>query len=266
MNSAHLLTKPRKTVQLMSVTIDSSQKADLLKHAENYLKTKQTFFVVTPNPEIILAAQSDMELKNALNSADISIPDGVGVLFAAKFLGLDIKRRIQGRVFMEDLFGIADRRNLSVYLLGSTDAVIGATLSRLRREYPHLQSAGNAGPKLGHDAKPVNKEERDKETEVIQEINLLHPDLLFVGFGAPKQEKWFYAHRDKLKIGGAMVVGGSFDVYSGLKKAPPAFFQNWGIEWIWRLFWEPTRFFRILKATVVFPLMIIIEKIHNIFI
>lgn len=244
----------------MGVVIDSTSKTELLKRIGFYLDSNKKFFIVTPNPEILLAARKDASLKEALNSADISIPDGTGILFAAKILKLRIKHRIQGRIFMSELLKIVEERHGRVYLLGSSNAVIHKTIDTLRQRYPSVLFNGSGGPKLGHDANPVDKAEFAIEKETISQININSPDILFIGFGAPKQEKWFYKNRKNLQVGGAMVIGGAFDVLSGYKKSPPDIFVQFGLEWLWRLIQEPNRIIRILRATVLFTLSIFREK------
>jgi N-acetylglucosaminyldiphosphoundecaprenol N-acetyl-beta-D-mannosaminyltransferase len=253
----------RKTGSILNVNVDSSQRDSLLDSVIYFLKNKKQFFIVTPNPEIIVEAHRDQILRDALNSADISLPDGTGILFAAKVLELDIKRRIPGRLFMIDLFELSNKKKLKVYLLGGTEAVITSSLLHLKQEYPHMRAIGSVGPKLGHGGKPTADSEKQREKTLIQNINQFKPDILFIGLGAPKQEKWFVRNRSLLSVGGAMVVGGSLDVFSGYKKTPPLLFSRIGLEWLWRLLIEPSRLLRIVNAVVLFPVLIILDKIRN---
>lgn len=253
-------TNGRVVDTILSINIDSSPKPQLLNRIEGYFKNKKKFLVVTPNPEIILYSQSDILLQTTLNSAEISIPDGTGLLFAAKILGKQLKHRIQGRIFMLDICALLNKKPSKVYLLGSTDAVIQDSITILQSRYPNLSVQGNAGFKLGHDGKTVAVSEKKKELQIIDEINNQKPDMLFLAFGAPKQEKWFALHKDELSVIGAMVVGGSLDVLSGHKKVPPVVFQKSGVEWIWRLVQEPQRIGRIVNAVILFPLLVFKEK------
>ncbi len=250
----------RKVDVILGVTVDSTPKEELLKQVLLFIKTKRKFFIVTPNPEIILLSQKDSHLRNALNSADISLPDGVGLIFAAKVLNLQIKSRIPGRKFMVKLFKLAHTHKLKVYLLGGDPAVISSTLAQINSEYPSIIAAGSVGPKLGQDGNPVDNTATQVEKALITTINAFKPDILIIGFGAPKQEKWFSLNREKLSVGGAMVVGGSLDVYSRQKKASPEILNRLGFEWLWRLLTEPKRLSRIINAVFVFPLLIFSEK------
>jgi N-acetylglucosaminyldiphosphoundecaprenol N-acetyl-beta-D-mannosaminyltransferase len=253
----------RSGAEILDVFVDSTPAELLLKQIKNKLSRHQQFFIVTPNPEILVAAQRNEKLKIALKSADISIPDGAGLLFAAKLLGLPLRKRVPGRVFMELLIEEATKNKWKLYFVGSTDAVISRTLTVIKEMYPSAVCNGSSGPRLDIDALPINKREEKINEETIQKINAFAPDLLFIAFGCPKQEEWFSLHRKKLKVGGAMVVGGSLDVFSGYKKIPPHLFHSLGLEWLWRLIQEPNRFGRIMNAVIVFPLLVILKKVGN---
>ncbi len=252
--------KDRKIDVILGIPVDSTPEDVLLKRLLSFIKIKKQFFIVTPNPEIILLAQNDSDLKKALNFADISIPDGTGLIFAASVLNLNLKSRIPGRKFMEHLFELANTHKLKIYLLGGSHAVITGSLARMKKKYPSLVAKGMEGPKLGQDGKPVDGEALEIERKVTSAINSFKPDILFIGFGAPKQEKWFSLNRMHLAVGGAMVVGGSLDVYSGQKSQSPELLNRLGLEWLWRVATEPKRLFRIMNAVLVFPTLIFKEK------
>lgn len=257
------IVKSPKVDQILGINFTSSQKPELLKLVEDRLDRKTSFFIVTPNPEIVVAAQSDTFLRRILNSAEISLVDGAGIVFAAKFLKNTKFERIAGRVFFEDLIALSNKNGSKVFLLGGSNAVIEKSIATLKSKYSDLSVDGMAGAELGQDGKPKNQKEELKDIDVIARINHFKPDILFVGFGAPKQEKWVFQNREKLKVTGVMVVGGVLDVISGYKSAPPYLFQKIGIEWLWRLLQEPSRLGRIVTAVVIFPLLVLREKIRS---
>lgn len=263
MNMLKNKTTDRKVDVILGVAVDSTPKEELLKRVLSFIKIKKQFFIVTPNPEIILLSQKDTTLRNALNSADISLPDGVGLVFAARMLNLKIKSRIPGRKFMVNLFKLAHTHKLKVYLLGGDRAVISGSLTRIKNEYPSIIAAGAVGPKLGLDANPADNTAIQVQKALITTINAFKPDILIIGFGAPKQEKWFSNNREKLSVAGAMVVGGSLDVYSRQKKASPEILNRLGLEWMWRLLTEPKRLSRIINAVFIFPISIFREQISS---
>jgi N-acetylglucosaminyldiphosphoundecaprenol N-acetyl-beta-D-mannosaminyltransferase len=124
-----------------------------------------------------------------------------------------------------------------------------------------IESAG--GPFLDKEARPISKDDALIEKEVVKAINKFRPHLLFVAFGAPKQEKWAYKWLDKLEVGGVMVVGGAFDFIAGRAKLPPEWMEKAGLEWLWRLLHQPRRLGRIFVATIVFPVRVFWTKLMS---
>ncbi|MBI3443608.1 WecB/TagA/CpsF family glycosyltransferase [Candidatus Woesebacteria bacterium] len=242
----------QKYAEILGVKITSTSTSSVLKAISKKLSAKKKFFIVTPNPEIIMLAQKDSELLKILNSADFSLPDGIGLKLAEKNLKI-----IKGRDLMLDLIA----RNSKVFLLGASYDVNKKAIETLSKRFPAVKFRGVSGPLLNNSGKPINKKERQIEAETEKKINQFKPNMLFVGFGAPKQEKWVYKWLPKLDVGGAMVVGGAFDYISGEAKLPPRWIANLGFEWLWRLITQPKRFKRILTATFLFPLKIIQSKI-----
>ncbi|SRR5260221_13342212 len=245
----------RDFVTILGIRINSTSKGELLKLIENKLAKKIQFVIVTPNPEIILQAQSDPKLTHSLNSADFSIPDGVGLKFADKNLQV-----IKGRELMVDLFNLANDKKLKVYLLGGRDFVNKKSQELLTSQYPNILVSGNSGPKLEKNADPVSEVHINLQFEIVKEINTFKPDLLFVAFGAPKQEIWINKHLKDLKVTGAMAIGGALDYYSGFVRPVPNLLANLRLEWLWRLIQEPKRIKRIFNALIVFPILIVLSK------
>src|SRR6266404_923578 len=197
-------------VTILGIKISSTSEDELLSSIQEKLSKKTQFVIVTPNPEIILEAVNDPELVKSLNSADFSIPDGVGLKLAAPKLQI-----IKGRKFMLKLFSLANELNLKVYLLGSTNEVTKKSLKKISIDFPGINAKGNSGPALDKSANPVSEIDSNLQFEIVKEINAFKPDLLFVAFGAPKQEKWIAKHLKELKVIGVMAIGGSLDYFSG---------------------------------------------------
>lgn len=255
--STKTTNKSLKYVTILGVKVSSTPKGELLTLIQKKLSEKMQFYIVTPNPEIILQAQSDPNLFTSLNSADFSIPDGVGLRLADKDLEI-----IKGRDFIVDLFKIANEKKLKVYLLGSTLNTNRKAQARLKSEYPNILVSGNSGPKLNKDANPVSEVDTSIQFEIFDEINKFKPDFLFVAFGAPKQEKWIFKNF-KIQMPNvkcAMAVGGSLDYFTGFVKSVPEWIESIGLEWLWRLIQEPKRIRRIFNALIVFPSKLVIDK------
>lgn len=224
----------------------------MLDEIQEKLTKKSQFYIVTPNPEIIIEARHNPELTHSLNSAHFSIPDGVGLKFANRSLKI-----IKGREFASDLLDIANKEKLKVYLLGSNDFANKKAQKILQSKYPNIKFSGSAGPRLDKNALPVSEVDTNIQFEILKEINSFKPDLLFIAFGAPKQEIWIENWLPKLKVTGAMTVGGSLDYYAGFTRPVPNLVENLKLEWLWRLIQEPKRAGRIFNALVVFPLKVL---------
>lgn len=254
----------RKIVPLLGIGIDSTHKRRLLKTLFEYASQAQKpkinrrpIFIVTPNPEIVLKAQEDRQLAEIINKADFALPDGHGLGWVVRYLYGARLEVIPGRVLFRDLITEAQKRGWKVFLLGGEKGVAREAAAVLVTHYPQLTTRYHHGPRLDEQGKPVDGAQRRVEGEVIEHINQQRPHFLFVGFGAPKQEKWLARNLPRLKVGVAMTVGGTLDYWAGKVPLPPQLIEKLGLEWLWRLLWQPWRFTRIFRATVIFPLKVI---------
>ncbi|MEK7497836.1 MAG: WecB/TagA/CpsF family glycosyltransferase [Patescibacteria group bacterium] len=222
----------RKRVKILDVYVDSSSTSSLLTAIGQKLASRHKFYIVTPNPEIVLEACKDKLLAKIINDADFSIPDGVGLKLADPNLNI-----IHGRKMMEELIKLSKQKKWKTFFLGFKN-----------------------GPMLDKNGEPATDLDSKVNKDIVKQINKLKPDIVFVGFGAPKQEKWIWKNKDKLNVKCLMAVGGAIDYYSGVKKLPPKWMQSLELEWLFRLFVEPWRLPRIFKAVIIFPLKVFVNK------
>ena len=246
-----------KNKQILGVKVHSTSRRRVLKFVTIACKDRYKFFIVTPNPVIIVEAQKYKELLLALNSADIAVPDGVGLKLAGDF------KIIKGRQLMLDLFNLANRQKLKIFLLGSNKKTIDKSLNLVSKSYQGIMVRGSSGPKINKLAQTISKADKRLEQEALKAINNFRPGILFVAFGAPKQEIWVKNHLKELNVGGVMVVGGALDYFAGTAKVPPNFVSQIGLEWLWRLFYQPKRLKRIFNAVVVFPWLVLKERLNK---
>lgn len=233
----------RKYAQIMGVDITSTSTHEVLGFVRHFWASKQKFVIFTPNPELVLMVQKDKKLRDIVNSADLNIPDGVGLTYASRFLGKGRLNIIPGRKLFVKLVDLVKTTDRKAFFLG------GGGIKNV-----------TWGPNLNKNGEPMGKEDIVREKEVIGKINEIKPDLLFVGFGMPKQEKWIHRNLSRLNIGGAMTVGGTFSYIYGQSRLPPGWMEKAGLEWLWRLLREPRRVGRIFNAVVVFPLKVLQYK------
>lgn len=219
-----------ETIDILGINVSSNQISQVLTLLENKMNKElydRPFFVVTVNPEFIMLAQEDQEFKWILNSADLAIPDGVGLRLAG------IKKIIPGRVLVEKLL----KMNLRTFYLGGRNGVSEAMAKKYGGEY----DSGAIDIKSQISNPKIQTNSND---QILKKINEYRPDLLLVAYGAPWQEKWLFANRSSLRAKVVMGVGGTFDYLTGRTKLPPEWISKVGLEWLWRLIHEPWRWKR----------------------
>lgn len=253
----------RPHVNILGVRIDSTPRYELLEIIRAKLLQKNPFYIVTPNPEILLQAQSEPKLSDSLNSAEFSIPDGIGLSFASLFLTGKAVKPIKGRIFMLDLMRLAQEEGLKVYLLGSNKFSNTKAQAVLRKVFPQVSIKGSEGFYLNRQGEPDTKIDIKRQLDTLNEIHSFKPSILFIGFGAPREQLWVAKNMNNLKVRCVMGVGGSFDYLSGVSKLPPEFVSNIGLEWLWRLINEPKRLGRIFNAVILFPLSVMRSKLFT---
>ncbi len=236
-------------VSILDIPISNLTLSQALKTATDYLKQPACHMIFTPNSEMLMVAQKDPELKMVLQQGDVVVPDGIGVVIASRLLGHALPERVTGFDMMHSFLERGDQYNYSFYFLGGKPGITDIMVENIQKKYPQLKICGH------HHGYFDIKE----ENAILEEINQLKPDFLFVALGMGKQEKWIYANREKMNTHIAMGVGGSFDVFAGKVKRAPVFFQKTGLEWFYRLIQEPWRYKRMM-ALPYFILKVLQQK------
>jgi N-acetylglucosaminyldiphosphoundecaprenol N-acetyl-beta-D-mannosaminyltransferase len=190
--------------------------------------------VLTANAAILCMMRRDRELAAACRAADLVVPDGASVVWAARLAGAALPERIAGVDFMGELLAAAASHRLRVYLLGARHEVVSRLAELCERDHPGLIVAGWRDGYFG---------EAD-HAEIVEEIRKSRADLLFVGMPSPFKETWCERHRDSLDVPVIMGVGGSFDVLAGYIRRAPRLMQRLGLEWFWRLCMEPRKLWK----------------------
>ncbi|HOQ36902.1 MAG TPA: WecB/TagA/CpsF family glycosyltransferase [Acetivibrio sp.] len=226
----------RNTADILGIPVDNVSMDEALSKVKNFLGENRFHSVYTPNSEIMMAARRDPELKKLLCEADLLVPDGAGVVLASKILGRPLKERVAGFDLTNRLFDIAKESKTSFFFFGGKPGVAEEAVNNLLSRNINIEVKGIRNGYFSE----------DEEDEIINQINSSGADVLLVALGAPKQEKWIHKNRDKLKVKVCIGVGGTFDVLAGRATRAPKFFQEHGLEWLYRLYKEPWRFIRMM--------------------
>lgn len=226
-------------VSIMGVNFDAVTKPQAVELAMKQIREGRKGYVVTPNSEIVYMARHDAELKKLLNGASLSLPDGVGILHAAKIQGKPIHEKVAGVEFAVELMDAMSKEGMSVYFLGAKPGVAKKAAENLVKRYPGLKIAGCRDGYFKSDE------------EALRDVKKAgHIDLMLVCLGAPKQELFIHKYMDEIDATLFCGLGGSLDIYAGVAQRAPAFYVDHGLEWLHRLKKEPWRYKRMAKLPV----------------
>jgi heptosyltransferase-2 len=205
--------------------------------------------VCTMNPEFVMIAQQDVNFRNILRRADLRVPDGVGLLWAARQRGRVLPQRVTGSDGVPMIAAAAAQHGWRLFLLGAAEGVADKAAAALRRQHPNLQIVGT------YSGSPAPED----EDGLVEMVNASGADILFVAFGAPEQDKWIARNLPRLKPKMAMGVGGTFDFIAGIVPRAPLWMQRLGLEWLFRLYLQPWRIRRMLRLPR-FVLAVLLER------
>jgi len=234
------------SVTLLGVRVDAVTMPQTLAWIEAAVIARRPRQICTANPEFVMTARRDTEFMRVLNAADLVLPDGVGLLWAARRLGGHLPERVAGSDLIYRLAELAGAHGWRVYFLGAAEGVAQAAAERLRGLYPGLVIAGTATG----DPSPASA------GALIAGVRAAQSDVLLVAYGAPAQDKWIARYKAELGVPVSMGVGGSFDFVAGVAQRAPVWAQRLGLEWLHRLWRQPWRARRIFTAVVAFPLAV----------
>jgi len=234
-------------MDILGVRFDDITLDDAVDKALYYIENGLPCRVVTPNAEIVYSAKNDEGFKNILNSSEIVLPDGIGIVYASRILGKPISERVAGIEFAETLIKKLACTGEPLFLLGAKPGVAETAAEKLKDKYPGLVIAGT---KDGY---------FDDDVEAAQEIKDSGAKAALVCLGSPKQEMFMASKREM--IGGVLMIGagGSLDVFAGNVRRAPEGFRKLGLEWFYRLLCQPSRFWRMRKLPL-FIFAVIREK------
>jgi N-acetylglucosaminyldiphosphoundecaprenol N-acetyl-beta-D-mannosaminyltransferase len=231
-----------KTKKILGIKIFTQNKKDTLEKIKKYLKkTKKFCHIVSLNPENLVIANENDKFKKVIETAQIQIVDGVGVILAGRLLGVEVYERYPGVDLVKDLLTLSSKMRLRVLFIGGKPNLAEKLANCYQKKYPKSKFFGLEGIS---DIKNPKKEEEEKIFSIISHFK---PHLVFVAFGSPNQELWIEYHKKKFKNCIVMGVGGAFDFLGGEVPRAPLFLRRLGLEWLFRLLIQPWRWRRQLR-------------------
>lgn len=235
---------------ILGYPVDLVSMDEAVCFADKCIRNSTGGHVVTLNPEMIMQGMKNTQLSSALLSAELIIPDGIGVIRALGKLGINHIKQLPGIEFSEKLINICSDKDYKVAFIGASKDVVDEMLANLKVKYPSINVVF---------ARDGYFNEND-EPEIVQQLVELNPDVLFIALGVPKQELWISKYKNTLKSTLMVGVGGSFDVWANKVKRAPLIFRKLGLEWFYRLLCQPSRFSRMFPTLPLFFIKVALDN------
>jgi N-acetylglucosaminyldiphosphoundecaprenol N-acetyl-beta-D-mannosaminyltransferase len=229
---------PATQARVLGVRVDCLDMGAALRRVEEFVDAGGHHQVATVNPEFVMSAQRDPEFSKVLESADLCLADGTGVVWAARRQGCELSGPVPGVDLIPPLAALCARRSFRLFLLGASPGVAAALATRLRAEHPSLDVAAHSG-----------SPDPSSDDETLRLIHVHRTQVLLVAFGAPKQDLWIARLKDRLGVSVAIGVGGAFDYLTERVRRAPVWMRRAGLEWLHRLANQPWR----IRRMVVLP-------------
>jgi len=222
-------------INFMNTEIDNLTMNETLIEIDKLIRLNECAYVVTPNVDHIVQLERDEELKRVYENASLILADGKPLIWISKFYKTPIKEKISGSDLFPKVCDLAAKKGFTMYLLGAAEGVAAKAAKNLMQKYKGLNIVGTYSPPFGFEK---DKKELDKIKEQIQKV---HPDILIVGLGCPKQEKFMYHHCNELGVPISFGLGASIDFEAGNIKRAPKWMSEHGLEWLYRITQDPKR-------------------------
>ncbi|MCB9101819.1 MAG: WecB/TagA/CpsF family glycosyltransferase [Anaerolineales bacterium] len=250
-----MLSQTPPTATILSVKIHALTNAQTLALIEQFVASGRPHQLTTTNPEFVIEAQHDEEFRRIINNAALSLPDGIGLLKAARFLGATpLPERVAGSDLVSRLAELSHRQGYRIFFLGAQPGVAEQAIANLKHRYPQLQVAGCY----------AGSPDPEENEALLQRILPTKPDILLVAYGHPNQDKWIDRNLERLQIPVCIGVGGSFDFLAGTSKRAPRWLQQLHLEWLHRLITQPWRWRRVWNAVVYFSWLVLASKLRGV--
>lgn len=225
-------------ISFLNTQVDNLTMDEAIIAIDKLIQNKKPSYIVTPNVDHIVKLENDTEFQEVYNNADLILTDGMPLIWISKLKKTPIKEKVSGSDLFPEVCKVAAEKRYKVFLLGAAEGVAKKAAENLIIKYRGLEIVGTYSPSYGFENKPAEVE------EIIKMINQAAPDILAVGLGAPKQEKFIYKYKNHLNVPVSLAIGASIDFEAGNITRAPKWMQEVGLEWFYRLCKEPKRMFK----------------------
>jgi N-acetylglucosaminyldiphosphoundecaprenol N-acetyl-beta-D-mannosaminyltransferase len=245
--------KNATSFDVLGFRIAAVQTADVIRQMEVWIAARDgTHYICVTNVHVVVEGLSDPSFATVLRSADMCVPDGMPLVWVGRSRGYSLPKRVCGPDLLIKFCEATNSSGYRHFFLGGRAGVAQKLASALQDRFAGARVAGICSP-------PFRTLTRAEDDEISEQINRAEPDVLWVGLGCPKQERWMLEHRDRLTVPVVIAVGQAFDIHSGNKPQAPVWMQESGLEWFFRLCQEPRRLWRrylIYNTRFIFELLL----------
>jgi len=226
------------SIGVLGVRVHMVQMPEVLAHLEHWIQTRdRAHYIVASGMHGVMEARRSPEFKAIVNSADLFVPDGISLVWVGRRRGFRLKKRVSGADLMWEFLKLSEQKGYRLFFYGDTEETLGSLTTTLKKTFPRLDIVGAISPPF----RSLTPEEDERELEMI---NTSGADVVWVGLGLPKQERWMFEHRDQVNAPVMVGVGAAFKFLSGQVRRAPPWVGDHGLEWMWRFFQEPKRVWR----------------------
>ncbi|MBN1391366.1 MAG: WecB/TagA/CpsF family glycosyltransferase [Sedimentisphaerales bacterium] len=226
-----------KRKRILDVDFDFTDYESVLETILQWKQLSVKHYITLSNPHSVMLCRRDRQMFEATSRAGLVLPDGIGIIWAANILGYKNYGRVTGPQFMLYACDWGRQKGFRHFFYGGSEGVADKLAANLHKKYPGLEVAGTFCP-------PFRQFSEKEDREIIDIINRTNPDIVWIGLGAPKQEKWMAEHLNKINAPAMVGVGAAFDFHAGNIKWAPPLIRKFGVEWAWRLILNPKHMWR----------------------
>lgn len=240
-------------LRILGAPVDALTMAGALSYIDHYLATAtHPGYVLAVNPEKVYKLQESSFLQAFFDKAALLIPDGIGIVLAARWLHGATLSRVAGADLMQSICAAAPQKGYRIFIYGSSEAVNRQAVEKLQQRYPGIQIVGRANGYVPE----------EQMADLVAQINDSGADILFVALGSPRQEQWIGEHLPELRVKLCQGIGGTLDTIAGTVKRAPVIYQRLGLEWFYRLLQQPSRIMR-MRVLPLFLYEVLCDKLKS---